>query len=279
MRHTLSFAPHDDPFFDVPHTVVSTSQGAVQLPILYRRTRNLNAFFMLPTERVQAALAQAGAAALSPGCQWRGRSLMALACYDYLDTSIGPYREIGLAVPVVPPGVRAGLRHWLQSLADVDKPSRQLGYHVLHLPVDTEAACAAGREIWGLPKFVAPITCEAPRHGARSDVDIVLHAPDATGQRAQTILRLEGSLGAGLPGPSVSPLLYSQHEGRWLRTPVRVRGGGQAHVRPALQLRIGASEHPMAQQLRQLGLDGARPWLAMATDRFQSRLPAGQPMA
>lgn len=275
MRHTMSFAPHDDPFFDVPATTVSTSQGPVQLPILYRRTRNLNAFFMLPTGQVQAALAHAGAGALLPGCQWRGRSLVAVACYDYQDTSIGPYREIGLAVPAVPPGVRPTLRHWLQTLADVDKPSRQLGYQVLHLPVDTEVACAAGREIWGLPKFVAPITHE----DAAGRVNIVLHDPRHPERREQAILRLEGTLGLGWPAPSVSPLLYSHREGQWLRTPVRVRGGGQAHLRPALCLRVGSSAHPMAQLLRQLGLDGARPWLALGTDRFQSRLPAGQPMA
>ncbi|MFY9478569.1 MAG: acetoacetate decarboxylase family protein [Aquabacterium sp.] len=275
MRHSLSFAPQgDDPFFDVPATTVQTSTGPVQLPILYRRTRNLNAFFMVPTERVNRVLVQKGAGALSPGCQIGGRALVALACYDYQDTSIGPYREIGLAVPVLPPGVRPTLRHWLQTLTDVDSPSRQLGFHVLHLPVDTEAACAAGREIWGLPKFVTPIAYEDTPGQAR----IVLHDPRHPYRADLAILRLEGRLGAGLPGPSVSPLLYSHHEGQWLRTPVRVRGGGQAHVRPALRLRTGGSAHPMAQVIRELGLDGARPWLAMATERFQSRLPAGQPM-
>lgn len=274
MRHSLSFAPQGDPFFDVPATTAHTSMGPVRLPILYRRTRNLNAFFMVSTERVGRALTQAGAGALTPGCQWGGRSLVALACYDYEDTSIGPYREIGLAVPVVPPGVRAGLRHWLQTLVDVDSPSRQLGYHVLHLPVDTEAACTAGREIWGLPKFVAPITYEA----SAGQVRIALHDPRHPQRPEMVILRLEGRLGLGLPGPSVSPLLYSHREGQWLRTPVRVRGGAQVCLRPALQLRTGGSAHPMAQVIRELGLDGARPWLAMATERFQSRLPAGQPM-
>lgn len=275
MRHSLSFAPQgDDPFFEVPATTVQTSTGPVQLPILYRRTRNLNAFFMVPTERVNRVLVQKGAGALSPGCQIGGRALVALACYDYQDTSIGPYREIGLAVPVLPPGVRPTLGHWLQTLTDVDSPSRQLGFHVLHLPVDTEAACAAGREIWGLPKFVTPIAYEDTPGQAR----IVLHDPRHPYRADLAILRLEGRLGAGLPGPSVSPLLYSHHEGCWLRTPVRVRGGGQAHVRPALLLRTGGSAHPMAQVIRELGLDGARPWLAMATERFQSRLPAGQPM-
>lgn len=278
MRASLNFASdHSDPFFDVPHTLTDTSQGPVQLPILYRRAHNLNAFFMLPTVRVQAALTQAGAGALSPGCRWGGRALVALACYDYQDTSIGPYREIGLAVPVVPPGVRPGWRHWLQTLSDVERPTRQLGYHVLYLPVDTEVACAAGREVWGLPKFVAPIT-HAVGEGSPGAVRIMLHDPLHPQQPEQAILRLEGSLGPGLPGPSVGPLLYSHNEGRWLRTPVRVRGGGQAHPWPGLSLRIGASAHPMAQVLRELGLEGARPWLAMATDRFQSRLPAGQPM-
>ena len=270
---TLAFVSAD-PFFNVPRTLAATSQGPVQLPILYHRTRNLNAFFMVDPRSLQAALDAAGAAGLQPACRWRGQALVALASYEYQDTSIGPYNEIGLAVPVVPLGVKPRLGHWLQTLADVDSPQRELGFFVLHLPVDTAAACAAGRDIWGLPKFVSPI--DYGRTG--SQVDVVLSDPDQPQQRDAAILRLTGALGRSVPGPSLSPVLFSERSGHWLKTTVNVRGGGRVYAGRGVQLTVGRSQHPMARTLRQLGLDGARPWLVLDTDRFQSRLNVGQEM-
>lgn len=269
---TMAFAS-TDPFFKVPRTVASTSQGPVQLPILYHRTRNLNAFFMVTRERVQAALDQAGASDLQPGCVWGDQALVALACYEYLETSIGAYNEIGLAVPVVRASVKPGLRHWRETLVDVDHPQRELGFFVLHLPVNTEAACAAGRDIWGLPKFVTPIDYSRQGH----DVNIVLRDPAPSSSSDQAILTLQGRLGLALPAFSLSPVLYSQVQGRWLRTTVNVRGGGRLYRGKSLSLTVGPGAHPMAHTLRQLGLNGAHPWLVMDTDRFQSRLNGGKP--
>ncbi len=263
-----------DPFFNVPRTVATTSQGPVQLPILYHRTRNLNAFFLVDTQAAQAALDAAGAGSLQATCNWGGKTLVALACYEYQDTSIGVYNEIGLAVPVVRAGVKPRLSHWLQPLRDVDDPRREVGFYVLHLPVDTDAACAAGREIWGLPKFVTPIDYGR----VDQQVDIVLFDPAQPQRRDQAILRLAGRLGASVPGPTLSPLLYSQVGERWLKTTVNARGGGRVHAGHGLQLRLGPSQHPMAQTLRALGLEGAHPWLVLDTDRFQSRLNDGQEM-
>ncbi len=273
MSSILPFVSQD-PFFNVPRTLAQTSQGPVQLPILYHRTRNINAFFMVDTQAVQAALKAVGAGRLQTTCNWGGKTLVALACYEYQDTSIGVYNEIGLAVPVVRAGVQPRLSHWMQTLRDVDDPGREVAFYVLHLPVDTEAACAAGREIWGLPKFVTPID-----YGRQDrEVDVVLFDPAQPQRRDQAILRLTGQLGASVPGPTLCPLLYSQVGGRWLKTTVNARGGGQVYAGRKLQLRVGPSAHPMAQTLRALGLDGARPWLVLDTDRFQSRLNKGQEM-
>ena len=62
-----------------------------------------------------------------------------------------------------------------------------------------------------------------------------------------------------------------------MRTAVNVRG--RVNLRPgrSLQLRVGESTHRMANNLRDLGLDGAHPLLVMDTHRFQSRLNAGVP--
>lgn len=273
MNTTLSFAS-SDPFFDVPCTSVSTSQGPVQLPILYRKTRNVNAFFMADACKVQQALDQSSGGAMQATCLWRGQAMVGLACYEYVDTSIGPYHEIGIAIPVVRRGVKPRLGHWLQALSDVDKPGRELGFHVLYLPVSTPAACAAGREIWGLPKFIAPM--QYARQGAR--VKVVLSDPDLPTRPEAAILTLSGDLGVAMPGPSMSLVLYSQGTGGWLRTTVNVRGGLHLHAPGSVRVHVGTSQHPMAHTLRQLGLGDARPFCVTDTDRFQSRLNLGRAM-
>lgn len=261
-----------DPFFAVPREVAPTSEGPVELPILYRRTRNINAFFLVERARVEAALDAAGARELRPTCEWRGKSLVVLACFEYQDTSIGPYHEIGVACAVVPPGARPRFAHWPQMFADVDSARREAGFYVLHLPVSTPAACAAGREIWGLPKFVTSF------HYGRDgrSVEIVLADPQYADDPARCIFELTGTLGRSLPVPAQSLLLYSQRQGQWLRTAVNVRGGGRIHSGRNIHLRLGGSAHPMAGTLRALGLSGQRPLYVTDTDRFQSRLNAGR---
>jgi hypothetical protein len=76
----------------------------------------------------------------------------------------------------------------------------------------------------------------------------------------------------------MSVVTYSHHQGNLLRATVNVRG--RMNLRPgrSLQLRVGESTHRMARNLRDLGLDGARPVLVQDTHRFQSRLNAGVPI-
>ena len=44
---------HNAPFFQVPRQRVQTSQGAVELPILYYDTSTLNAFFLVDKAKVE----------------------------------------------------------------------------------------------------------------------------------------------------------------------------------------------------------------------------------
>lgn len=64
-----------------------------------------------------------------------GRTLAVLAFVRYRVNDLGVYDEVGLAVPVRRRG--------------------RLGAHVLHLPVTATFMMAAGRALWGLPKWLA----------------------------------------------------------------------------------------------------------------------------
>lgn len=265
--------PVDDPFFAYPQTTRLTSVGEVDFPILYLDTSLLVAGFWVHSAAAATCLQGRDLRlALTLG----SRAMVMLAFYNYRITSVGPYNEVGIAIPVVPSKAPAGTR-WMQVLTDVDSPQRDLGYHVVHLPVTTAAANAAGREAWGLPKFITPIDFKLQGR----DVAMRVHDPEPGSQpRAQQpepICELKGRMGPGVPGPSLGVVLYTQLAGQKLRASVNVRGGGDLHLPGSLRLRVGASTHPMAQSLRELGLDGASPVWLSATHQFQSRLNLGHP--
>lgn len=255
---------YNDPFFQVPRTIRPTSEGDVEFPILYSKTRCVQAFFLCPVAQVEKHLTGTG---LKPGLLWRGKAVVGLAFFEYSETSIGVYNEAGLALPAVPSGAQG--RRWFGLLEDVESPKHVLGFHIAHLPVTTAAACAAGREIWGYPKFVAPIPFQlSGRDLKTSVVDPV--APSVN------ICELHGQMGAGMPAPALSLLLYSRLGAQRLRTTVNVRGNSRLHRPGSVRLQLGASNHPMNASLRDLGLQGAQPVVLSVTENFQSRLNLGR---
>ncbi|WP_374592953.1 acetoacetate decarboxylase family protein [Aquabacterium sp.] len=263
--------PIDDPFFDCPRTTLPTSEGEVDFPILYLDTSTLVAGFWVDAEAARACIKGQG---LRLAMTLGSRAMVMMAFYNYRVTTVGSYNEVGLAIPVVPENAPAGTR-WMQALTDVDSPKRDLGYYVVHLPVTTAAANAAGREAWGLPKFVTPIDFTLQGR----EVTMRVRDPERPGQTSAAICELSGSMGLGVPGPSIGVVLYSQLNGQKLRATVNVRGGGDLHLPGSLRLSVGASAHPMARTLRELGLHGARPVWLSATHKFQSRLNLGVPYA
>lgn len=253
---------NSDPFFQVPRTTHTTTQGPVELPILYFDVSTLLAFFVTERDLVETKLEGTG---LRPALTFGNRALVGVAHYEYRKTSIGAYNEVGIGLPVLPEGAPAprNLIHALYGSVD----ERHLGFHVLDLPVTTPLANAGGRELWGYPKFVTPISFHLDAKGFTSTV----MDPDQSG----TIFTLSGKLLPALPAPPMSLVLYSHHGGSLLRTTVNVRGRVNARPGRSLSLELGESTHRMADDLRDLGLDGARPLIVLDTHRFQSRLNAG----
>jgi len=192
-------------------------------------------------------------------------SLGAISFYECRKTSVGEYTVVGVAIPVLKQGDVAPLSGVTDLFRDIQK--RDLGFYVLDLPVTTELANAAGRELWSYPKFVTDIKFALEKDRFHSKV----LDPDS---RAM-ILSLDGGLGFGTTVPPLSPVTYSVHKKNLFRTMVNVRGNVKLSFPLGMKLSIGLSEHPMAKRLRELDLDGARPIALMTTDKFQSRLNEG----
>ena len=255
---------HNAPFFQVPRQRVQTSQGAVELPILYYDTSTLNAFFLVDKAKVEAVLKGTG---LSPALTIGGMALVALACFEYRDTSVGVYNEVGVAAAVTRNGEALPLGGWRDLLATLRQPEeRRVAFHIIDLPVTTAAANAAGREIWGYPKFVTeiPFTLNG-RH---------FHCAVKTPEGG-TLMQLTGRMGPSFPTAPLSLTLLSLRDGEMVRATVNVRGASKMALPGSLKLTVPDSRHPMAQRMHALGLDGAEPFAVNWTHDFQSRLNAG----
>merc|ERR1712070_1161992 len=92
------------------------------------------------------------------------KAISAIFMFEYRNTSIGSYGEMGLTIQARRAGSGAGLLGYtcdmlanvyhLPSLLSLCGEHTDSGLYVVTLPVTTEAAKAAGREIWGYNKYV-----------------------------------------------------------------------------------------------------------------------------
>jgi hypothetical protein len=171
-----------------------------------------------------------------------------LACFEYRGTDIGPYNEVCLGVWALAPGDRIP------------------ALYVSDLPVTTTLAHRAGREIWGYNKFVAPIDVQ----GDHKAFATALRDPDDA-----LILTLEGARAASIPTPPMDVPTFSMLGGRAIRTIIRTMTPFQISSGDGFVLKVGESKHPMADNLRTLALDEARPALLQYADPLQFLLFPG----
>lgn len=258
---------NQDVFFQYPLSRFATSAGEIDLPILYYDCSVVMALFRVDVDKAAAVVRDPG---LTVVPVVGGQTLVGVAFYEYRHTAIAPYNEVGVAVTVALRGTSVPRPALLPLLGPLDK--NPLGLHIVDLPVTTEAACAAGREAWGYPKFVTPIGFTMQGKHFRGTV--------TDPQDHSDLVTLEGRFGLGIRGPLLDLALYSRLDGRMLRTLVNTRGGATVSTGGSLRLKVSASSrHPMAERLRALGLDGAKPVCVSRSDRLQLRLNAGAPVA
>jgi len=217
----------------------------VSLPIRFFDAQCLLASFITDPERAALLLEGTG---LEVAMQEDGRAMTMVACFKYRMTDIGPYNEVCLGVWALAPG------------------ARMPALYVSDLPVTTTLAHRAGREIWGYNKFVAPIDVQ----GDRETFAATLCDPDDA-----LILTLEGARAASIPTPPMDVPTFSMLGGRAIRTIIRTMTPFQLSNGEGFVLKVGESKHPMADNLRTLALDEARPALLQYADPLQFLLFPG----
>jgi hypothetical protein len=253
-------------FFEVPRKAVETSDGSVELPILYYDVSIIQAFFWCDLDCVAAKLKGTD---LAPIRFFTGKALAGIIFFEYRDTTISSYNECGLAVMVRPETASKPLFPTIDFFRKPD--ARTVGFYVVDLPVTTESACVAGRELWGYPKFVTEIPIKVEDDG----VECSVRSPEGNGD----IVRFSGRPGTGVSLSAFDLMSYSNRNRELVKTDVDVRAKMKTCLGGDFRVAVGDSQHRMAKNIRDLGLDGAKPFLVQRSDHFQARLNEGRKIA
>ncbi len=217
------------------HKEVVVQERTVKLPVEVRDASSISASFLVPTDAVRRLLVDVPrleVISLLPG-----RTLCTLAGIEYRDNDLGTYNEVGVVF-----FVRARAERGLGG-GVVDLVRGRASAYIHRLPVTTDFSCAAGREIWGFPKFVAEIRFR--EDGGRRSVTL-----DAEGEHVFT---LGVDCRPGRRGYEETQLAaFSCLGGVPRRTRFVSSGEGVGFRLGGATLELG--EHPLAEELRSLGL-------------------------
>jgi hypothetical protein len=143
------------PFFDgITQSELTIAGQPVKVPIFYYDGTATSAVFAARLGALRRLMPDPRfcPARLAPGV-----GAVAITCFEYRDTDIGPYNELAISVVLNEPWFLPNLpgRALIASLR-----TGQLHTWVHHLPVTTEIARAAGVDLYNYPKFIGGIDFE-----------------------------------------------------------------------------------------------------------------------
>jgi hypothetical protein len=210
-----------------------------------RRAAQWGVQYLVPAAAAQRIVDPTGLEVTGPV---PGRALVALAVCRYDDTDLDPYHEVAVSFVVrshdAPPRPTAAQRAR-------EFTSGAIGAYIHRLPVDQEFTCAAGRDIWGFPKWVTTIDIDEPDGGpgsGGSGAGTTVRLVDGT----EHVLTLTVASGGRIRLPSQAPPSYSFADGILRRTRWTTASEGVTGRFGGATLVLG--NHPMADELRSLGL-------------------------
>lgn len=230
--------------------------GEVELPIRYYRTDCFMAVFSADLDAVRAMMPSER---LHPIRVSGGRAAVAVIAYNYLETGVGAYGEIGIA-----------------ALATLDRPAPMLmpallesrypgfGAYVAHLPVTTRVARQAGRLVWGYPKFVADMAFDLTPVQQRVEMR----------EGGRDLLQLSVARRGRVITDNKPTVTFTELDGDLVRTEIPMRAIYQAGLGSSMgHLELG--DHPVADDLRNIQLS-ASPLATKSYLAHAAILPVGE---
>ncbi len=239
-----------------PRTRVEHGAATFELPILYFREDSFAAFFTTRMEKVKPLLPSQN---LEPVVLTKGRTLLGIAAFNYLETTVGPYGEVAVVVPVIHKGRSIP---GIPLLLEARYPG--FGMLVLHLPVTDMVPRDAGRGEWGYTKFVA-------------DMDFTVTPEFLQCRLAEEdshILTLRVPRRGMVKRDNRPIVTYSVKEGKLIKTTIPQKGLFLLNPGPwGAKLELG--DHPVAQSIKDLEIN-PKPLLTRAYLYRSAILPSGE---
>lgn len=251
-----------DPFFQVPLYTQDFSRGEVQLPILVKDASVMYCQFVAPRDRVTELLKDKP---LDPAFVLGNKALVGVTIHLNHQTTVGSLVCMDLVIPVTRQTGFKRPSSWQEIRMSGDR--RHMGFHIIDSALDSPVMLSAGREVWGYPKFMAQLFARFKGSQFYTECN------EFDGRKG--IARISGFGPRLFRIPSIDLTMFSLKGNELLRSLINTRGSFHLHWPFGFRLQVGDSEHSMAQRLRFLGLDNARPLIVFSCDDYQARMNAG----
>lgn len=239
-----------------PHRLLLIPISAGLLPAIYRDGRVMTAVYAIPFEAARAAVAPPE---LHPILLPAERAVAVVSWFDYRDTTLGPYHELGIGVVV------STRRRPAAAVMDLMSSRPETGAWLVALPVSSALACRGGVEQFGYPKTVCDLSVQYSTSNCLAIVQ----------QDSTPVLSLSLPLGRGPRFPVRTLVTYSRKDGHLLRTRIETRWNVTVCSGRATSLELHNPQYSLCQALQQLALPN-KPLFVLHGDAFRATLTAGE---
>ena len=240
-------------------------QQAYNFPIQFEDVHYIASLYTANKEKVNSLLEGTG---LKAGLPFFGKPVVALGLIQYKVSDLGSYNEIILAIPVIRATEKTGLKNWIDLYADFSK--RKGGQYIIHIPVTTQQSVDAGRNLWGYPKILLPITHQFSNNHIHTTL---------LDEANQPLIQVKGGLGFGVPIPAMQLMTYSFLNNELLKTTVDVSSSMKWKIGAQLKIQVDSLKHPIGNDIRELGIENKNPIFTIESKHFKAKFNEGQRMS
>ena len=235
---------------------------AYNFPVQFEDVHYIASLYTANTNKVNDLLNGTG---LKAGLHFFGKPVVALGLIQYKVSDLGSYNEIILAIPVIRAHEKTGWKNWLDLYSNFKK--RKGGQYIIHIPVTTQQSVDAGRNLWGYPKTLLPITHKFEKNKVET------HLFNASNQ---SLIEVNGALGVGLPIPAMQLMTYSFLNESLLKTTVDVVSGMKWKIGSKLKIQINNTSDPIGKDMMELGIADKHPIFTIESKHFKASFNKGQ---
>lgn len=239
-----------------PGTWAGHGTAEFELPILYFRDDFFSLYFAADAQNVSRLIPSDN---LYPVLLPNKKAVVAVGAFNYMDTSIGPYGEVIVGIPLV-----YGKKPMPVAPALLESTYPGFGVLVAHLPVTTQTARDAGRGEWGYTKFITEMNFTITPEFMECRMS----------ENGRNILNLR-VVRQGFFKTDKKPIVtFSVKDGRLIKTTIPQKGSFRQSLRPTGScLELG--DHPVSESIRELDL-APKPMLSKYYVERAGILPAGE---